>query len=291
MKSVSRRISDRHLLRLIKMWLEAPVEEIDERGRHHRTTRNKDEGRGTPARGSALTAAEQPLHASVHPGLEGAGTRAASSSPDRQLCGRLRDLLSRHRRRRRWPRCGSMMSKLKLTVNEDEDATSAASRTSRSTFWATRSAAVTRRRTGRRYIGPNARRRRRFRRSVAEISELTEPAMAAAGTSRSKWVSSTAIMRRLGELLLPRARRAKPYRAVDRHMRASRLRQWLRQKHKVQGRGSSRYPDRVPAPEAGPGPASCVGRATSRGRTHESLSESRMREIRTSGLMSGMWKR
>jgi group II intron reverse transcriptase/maturase len=48
MKSVSRRISDRHLLRLIKMWLEAPVEEIDARGRHHRTTRNKDERRGCP---------------------------------------------------------------------------------------------------------------------------------------------------------------------------------------------------------------------------------------------------
>ena len=36
------------MLHLIKMWLEAPVEETDEYGRKHRSTRNRDDGRGTP---------------------------------------------------------------------------------------------------------------------------------------------------------------------------------------------------------------------------------------------------
>ena len=48
MKSVARRISDQHLLRLIKMWLDAPVEEEDGKGGKKRTTPNKDSGRGVP---------------------------------------------------------------------------------------------------------------------------------------------------------------------------------------------------------------------------------------------------
>jgi len=48
MRSVARRVSDRHLLALLKAWLELPVVERDARGRAQRTTRNKDEGRGSP---------------------------------------------------------------------------------------------------------------------------------------------------------------------------------------------------------------------------------------------------
>ena len=48
MKSVARRITDRQMLHVIKMWLQMPVEERDERGHVQRTTRAKDEHRGTP---------------------------------------------------------------------------------------------------------------------------------------------------------------------------------------------------------------------------------------------------
>jgi retron-type reverse transcriptase len=48
LKSVARRVVDGAMLHLIKMWLEVPVEETDERGNKHRSTRNRDEGRGTP---------------------------------------------------------------------------------------------------------------------------------------------------------------------------------------------------------------------------------------------------
>jgi len=48
LKSVARRIVDGAMLHLIKMWLEAPVEETGEKGNKHWSTRNRDEGRGTP---------------------------------------------------------------------------------------------------------------------------------------------------------------------------------------------------------------------------------------------------
>jgi hypothetical protein len=47
LNSVARWVADGAMLHLIKMWLEAPVEETDERGNKRRSTRNRDEGRGT----------------------------------------------------------------------------------------------------------------------------------------------------------------------------------------------------------------------------------------------------
>ncbi len=48
LKSVTRRVIDRRVLHLLKMWLECPVEETDDRGRKTRTTEAKDKRRGIP---------------------------------------------------------------------------------------------------------------------------------------------------------------------------------------------------------------------------------------------------
>ena len=48
LKSVTRRIVDRRVLHLIKMWLECSVEETDDRGRKTRTTEARDKRRGIP---------------------------------------------------------------------------------------------------------------------------------------------------------------------------------------------------------------------------------------------------
>ena len=78
LKSVARRIVDGAMLHLIKMWLEAPVEETDEKGNKRRSTRNRDEGRGNSTRSSDQPVAKQLVHASFRAGMEEARAREAS---------------------------------------------------------------------------------------------------------------------------------------------------------------------------------------------------------------------
>ena len=70
MKSVSRRISDGRVLRLIKMWLEAPVEETDEQRESPSDDPEQGPGDGQPARVSDLPVVVEYLHATLCQGME-----------------------------------------------------------------------------------------------------------------------------------------------------------------------------------------------------------------------------
>ena len=117
MKSVARRISDRHLLHLVKMWLEAAVEETDEHGRMRRTTRNKDEHRGTP-QGSPIS----PLLANLYMRRFVLGWKQLGHEQglEAHIVNYADDfvILTRGKAEEAADAMRAMMSKRKLTVNE-----------------------------------------------------------------------------------------------------------------------------------------------------------------------------
>jgi RNA-directed DNA polymerase len=120
MKSVARRVVDRRVLHLIKMWLECAVEETDDRGRKRRTTEARDNGRGIP-QGSPIS----PLLANLYMrrfvlGWEKFGLRQSLGS---RIVTYADDLVILCRRDKaeealHWMR--ELMGKLKLTVNEEK---------------------------------------------------------------------------------------------------------------------------------------------------------------------------
>src|SRR5262245_19325352 len=83
LKSVARRIVDGAMLHLIKMWLEVPVEETDEKGNKHRSMRKSGRRKGNSARSPDQPVAQQLVHATVRAGMEEARTREASGSAHR----------------------------------------------------------------------------------------------------------------------------------------------------------------------------------------------------------------
>lgn len=120
MLSLARRIVDRRVLHLIRMWLECPVEETDTRGRKKRTTEARDSRRGIP-QGSPIS----PLLANVYMrrfvlawkklGLERSlGSRIVTYADDLVI------LCKRGKAEEALVRMHEIMGKLKPTVNEEK---------------------------------------------------------------------------------------------------------------------------------------------------------------------------
>src|SRR5262250_1080852 len=236
MKSVARRVVDRNLLHLIKMWLEAPVEETDERGNKRRSTRNRDEGRGTP-QGSPIS----PLLSNLYMrrfvlGWKKRGHErrlkayVVNYADDLVICCRTgaQQALTAMR---------VMMAKLKLTVNENKTRVCCLPEEKFDFLGYTFGRCYSMRK-GRVYLGtfPSKKRVQRICRAISDET----------GRDTARLDPKT-LVEKLNRMLTGWANYfclgpvSKAYSAVDRHAK-KRLRQWLCTKHKVPWPGAKSFP-------------------------------------------------
>src|ERR1700722_12565916 len=237
LKSVARRVSDRHVLALIKAWLEAPVEEVDRRGRVSRTTCNRDQRRGTP-QGSPLS----PLLSNVYfrRFVLGWSTLGHAQRLDAHIVNYADDFVICCRRNadEALAVMRGMMSKLKLTVNESKTRLCKLPGETFD-FLGYTIGPCYRPKTGTSYLGS--------RPSAKKVARLKREISAATG-SRMVLVPVEDQVARLNRMLTGWSNYfslgavSAAYRAVDYHVR-ERVRQWLCRKHGVNTRGAIRFPD------------------------------------------------
>jgi RNA-directed DNA polymerase len=237
MKSVSRRISDGRVLRLIKMWLETPVEETDERGRKERTTRNKDEGKGTP-QGSPIS----PLLSNIYMRrfIRGWKTQGHEKRLSAHIVNYADDFVicCRANADEAMARMRTMMTKLKLTVNETKTRLCSLPEGSFDFLGYTFGRSFSYR-TRRAYLGASP-----SRKKIAKLCDAIRELTSRRGTGHDEEY----VVGKLNQKLVGWANYfsvgtvTKAYGVVNYHV-TNRLRRWLCAKHKVRGPGYSRYPD------------------------------------------------
>ena len=232
-KSVARRVVDRNVLRLIKMWLRAPIEERDADGTR-RMSGGKGNTRGTPQGGVA-----SPLLANIymnrflkHWRLTGCGdtfhAHVVSYADDFVILsrGRAAEALA-------WTK--AVMTKLGLTINEAKTSLRNA-RQERFDFLGYSFGAHLFEANGKWYLGASPS-KKSVQRLKTRVGDLLVP------SNIDPWPE---VRDKLNRSLrgwsnyFGYGSRGKAYRSVDQYV-FERVRRFLARRHKVQGRGNRRF--------------------------------------------------
>jgi RNA-directed DNA polymerase len=238
LKSVARRIVDRHVLRLIKLWLKAPIEEQDGEGTR-RMSGGKSNMRGTPQGGVA-----SPLLANIymnrflkHWRLTGRGEAFCA-----HVVAYADDfvILSRGHAVEALAWTKAVMTRLGLTLNETKTSVKNAQQ-ERFDFLGYTFGPHLYRRNGRRYLGASPS-KKSVQRIKTKVGELLMPG------NKGTWLE---VRDKLNRLLIgwsayfSYGTRLVVYRDIDHHV-YERVRHFLVRRHRVQGRGTQRFSyDRV----------------------------------------------
>jgi RNA-directed DNA polymerase len=243
LQCVARRIVDKHMLHLIKMWLKVPVEEKDEAGKK-RLTGGKDNDRGTPQGGVV-----SPLLANLYMNRMLKGWRKTRRGEQYQakVVNYADDFVILSRRKAaealEWTR--EVVTRLGLTLNETKTCIRQARKESFNflgyTFGPHRY-----RKDGHWYLGASP-----AKKAVARIKEKVGDLLVPGNVGT--WPE---VRDRLNRMLrgwsayYSYGTRMPAYRAVDNYVYQS-VRNFLRRRHKVQSRGTSRFSAEVVFGELG----------------------------------------
>src|SRR5499426_3117825 len=238
LKSVARRVADGSVLRLIKLWLKAPIEERDSDGKR-RIVGGKRNKRGTPQGGVA-----SPLLANIYMNrfLKHWRLSGCDQAFQAHVVAYADDfvILSRGRAAEALAWTKAVMTKLGLTLNEAKTSLKDA-RNERFDFLGYAFGPHHDERGGERYLGASPS-KKSVRRIKSTVSELLVP------REKGSWPN---VRDRLNRLLqgwseyFSYGTRTRAYRAVDYHV-CDRVRHFLRHRRKLHGRGTrSIYPAMV----------------------------------------------